>query len=558
MTTGANGAEGVSGAIGAGGAHGANEGKGPSGRVFLIGAGPGDPGLLTLKGKDCLQAADVVVYDRLASDVLLGYAREGAELIYVGKESSHHALPQDKINDLLAERAATGHTVARLKGGDPFIFGRGGEEGEYLRSRGVPFEVVPGVTSAIAGPAYAGIPLTHRGVASSLAIVTGHEDPTKDESALRWDRLATATDTLVFLMGMENLDTIAQKLIEHGRPANTPVALVRWGTTVDQETLVGELGSIAEKAVTAGFGSPAVIVVGEVVRLRPVLEWAEERPLFGRRVVVTRSRAQASGLSRRIAAAGGEAVEFPAIRIVPPESYDGLDAALTRFGRGGVGAASAPNDSVGLYDWVVFTSANGVAAVVERLLALGLDVRAFAGAKLAAIGEETARALGCYGLRVDLVPGEFVAEGLLAAFGGEEAVRGRRILLARAAEARPVLPDTLRSWGATVDEVAAYRTVADSGNAAQLREQLEAGSIDAVTFASSTTVRNFCRALEEAAGKGAAARLLGRTAVFCIGPVTAETAKAHGLAVAATATRYTIEGLMAALTRFFAAGESGA
>lgn len=521
------------------------------GRVFLIGAGPGDPGLLTLKGKKCLEAADVVVYDRLASDALLSHAKDGAELIYVGKESSRHALSQDKINELLAEKAAAGRVVARLKGGDPFIFGRGGEEAEYLRQRGIPYEVVPGVTSAIAGPAYAGIPLTHRGIASSLAIVTGHEDPAKEESALRWDRLATATDTLVFLMGMENLGTIAEKLIENGRPAATPVALVRWGTTADQETLVGELGTIAEKAAATRFGSPAVIVVGDVVGLRPLLAWAEERPLFGRRIVVTRSRAQASSLVEKIAAAGGEPIEFPVIRIVPPESYQALDNALRRLGEGSRDRGDGRCQGGG-YDWVVFTSANGVAAVVERLFALGLDVRAFAGAKLAAIGDETARALANHGLRVDLVPGEFVAEGLLEAFGGAAAVRGQKILLARAAEARAVLPETLRSWGAVVDEVAAYRTAADAGDAAMLCEQLEAGRVDAITFASSLTVRNFQKALDEVAGTGTAARLSQRAAVFCIGPVTADTARELGFGVAGVANPYTIDGLMEVLTSFFA------
>lgn len=508
------------------------------GKVYLIGAGPGDPGLLTLKGKACLEAAEAVVYDRLASDRLLAFARPGAELIYVGKESSRHALPQEEINALLVRLAREGKTVARLKGGDPFVFGRGGEEAECLRQAGLEFEVVPGVTSAIAAPAYAGIPVTHRGVASSFAVITGHEDPTKAVSAIRWDKLAEAADTLVFLMGMENLPGIVAQLVAHGRPAETPVALVRWGTTVDQKVLIGTLGDVVERAEAAKFGSPAVIVVGQVVNLRPVLSWFEGKPLFGRRVVVTRARAQASKLSDRLLELGAEPLECPVIQIAPPDDPEPLRRAA---------------GEVGTYDWAVFTSANGVEAFFAALDERGGDARTFGAARVAAIGSETAAALAARGIRADAVPDEFRAEGVLAAFPAD--LRGVRVLLARAAEARDVLPAELRRRGAEVNEVAAYRTVLGEGGcgAGRLREMLGAGEVDAVTFTSSSTVRNLLRVLgggsEE--GRAEAARLLSRTTLASIGPVTTKTAQEMGLTVQVEAAEYTIAGLVEALVGHF-------
>ncbi|MGE5508820.1 MAG: uroporphyrinogen-III C-methyltransferase [Chitinophagales bacterium] len=514
------------------------------GKVYLIGAGPGDPGLLTLKGRACLEAAEVVVYDRLAGERILDWVAPGAELIYVGKESSHHAMTQDQINAVLAEKAAAGKIVARLKGGDPYVFGRGGEEGEYLRERGLAFEVVPGVSSSIAAPAYAGIPVTHRGVASSFSVITGHEDPQKAVSALKWDKLATATDTLVFLMGMENLPGIVERLKENGRPASTPVALVRWGTTLRQETLTGTLGDIVARAEAQAFGSPAVIVVGEVVNLRPVLNWFENQPLFGRRVVVTRARAQASRLSEALAGLGAEPLEFPAIRVAPPRDEAPLAQA----------AAEA-----GTYQWAVFTSANGVEAFFAALGKLGKDARAFGGVRVAAIGSETAAALLRHGLIADAVPDEFRAEGLLEAL--PEDLGGQRILLARAAEAREVLPQELRRRGAVVDEVAAYQTVAGEGGARahELVAALTAGEVDAVTFTSSSTVRFFLAQLGEAAAPGApeadrlaaARRLLEGVALASIGPITTETARQLGLSIDVEAAEYTIPGLVAALVEHF-------
>ncbi|MDI3280873.1 MAG: uroporphyrinogen-III C-methyltransferase [Bacillota bacterium] len=511
---------------------------GGRGKVFLVGAGPGDPGLLTLRGRQCLERADVVVYDRLANERLLSYARSDAELIYVGKAANRHALPQEEINLLLVQKASEDKVVVRLKGGDPYIFGRGGEEAEVLRRHGIPFEEVPGVTSAVAAPAYAGIPLTHRGYASSLAIVTGHEDPTKGESSLRWEKLATATDTLVFLMGMENLEQIAEKLLAYGRPASAPVALVRWGTTADQEVLVGELGTIARRAAEQNFTSPAIIVVGEVVRLRSLLNWFEEKPLFGRRILVTRSRAQASALSDLLAELGAEPVEFPAIEIAPPESYAPLDEAIERLSS---------------YHWVIFTSSNGVDAFLQRLLEKGRDARALGGRKLAAIGPGTAAALRRWGLQADYAPAEeFRAEGILAGFPAAE-VAGRRFLLPRAAEARDVLPRRLAEQGARVDEVTAYRTVpARSGHQREaVRQLLEEGKIAAVTFTSSSTVRNFLQLLGEGGGGGEWRRLLAGVVVACIGPITAETARQAGLTVHVEAEEYTIPGLVRALVRYF-------
>lgn len=509
-----------------------------SGKVYLIGAGPGDPGLLTLKGKACLEAADAVVYDRLASDRLLGYAKPGAELIYVGKESSHHALPQGQINALLVKLAREGKVVARLKGGDPFVFGRGGEEAEELRRAGLAFEVVPGVTSAIAAPAYAGIPVTHRGVASSFAVITGHEDPQKAVSAIRWDKLATAADTLVFLMGMENLPGIVAQLVAHGRAAETPVALVRWGTTVDQEVLTGTLADIVQRAEEQRFGSPAVIVVGGVVDLRTTLNWCEAKPLFGRRVVVTRTRAQASKLSERLAELGAEPWEFPVIRVVPPED----PARLRRAAR-----------QVGTYDWTVFTSANGVEAFFAALEEEGGDARTFGCTKVAAIGSETAAALRSHGLRADAVPEEYRAEGLLALFPAD--LRAKRILLARAAEAREVLPEELRRRGAEVDEVAAYQTVVGEGGerAEELRRLLREGAIAAVTLTSSSTARNLVSLLggESAEGRAEAVRLLSGVTVASIGPITTQTALELGLEVQVEATEYTIPGLVSALVGHF-------
>ncbi|MBI3002056.1 MAG: uroporphyrinogen-III C-methyltransferase [candidate division NC10 bacterium] len=498
-----------------------------AGKVYLVGAGPGDPGLLTLRGKSCLEEAEVVVYDALANPTLLRHARPEVECIFVGKRAGAPGLPQEEINRLLVARCEAGQVVVRLKGGDPFIFGRGGEEAEALAAAGCAFEVVPGVTSAVAVPAYAGIPLTHRDLAATVAFVTGHEDPTKEESGVPWDALARGIGTLVFLMGVGTLPTIARRLVAHGRSPETPVAVIRWGTTPRQQTVVGTLADIAERVQAAGLTAPAITVVGEAVRLRQVLNWFERKPLFGKTVVVTRAREQASAFAQILEAAGAEVLEAPAIALVPPASWGPLDEALAR-----------PDT----YAWVLFTSANGVRAFAERLMARGLDWRALGACRLAAIGTATAEALHAYGMRADRVAEEFTAEGLLAAFA-EEPVAGKRFLLPRAEVARETLPEELRRRGAAVDVVPVYRTVPDRSAGLALREALTARRVAAVTFTSSSTVENFIETLK---GEDLPA-LLDGVWIACIGPVTAAAARRHGLRPDILPATHTIPALAEAL-----------
>ncbi|MCP4540209.1 MAG: uroporphyrinogen-III C-methyltransferase [Chloroflexi bacterium] len=499
-----------------------------NGIVYLIGAGPGDPGLITVRGQECLAQADVIVYDRLASPELLRVARLDAEMIYVGKASSQHTLSQDEINALLLEKAQAGLQVARLKGGDPFVFGRGGEEAQTLVAAGIPFEIVPGVTSAIAAPAYAGIPITHRGLAASFAVVTGHrrkeaEVAAEDGLGLDWNALA-AVDTLVFLMGVANLPTIVQGLLDAGRDPQTPAALVHWGTTSRQETVTGNLQDIVARVQEVGLRPPAVTVVGDVVSLRDQLRWFDARPLLGRRVLVTRSRAQASQLSARLRALGAEPVEFPTIEILPPDDWGPVDKA--------VGWLVA-------YDWIIFTSVNGVKYFWQRMKLAGKDARALAGTRLGAIGPATAEELAQRGLQADLVPSKYVAEAILDEIGP---VKNRRVLLPRADIARPALVDGLRAAGAIVDEVAAYRTVVGTAdNTEEIRRMLTVGEIDVITFTSSSTARNFLTALAPTLSFPTG------TTVACIGPVTAQTAKELGLPVHVTASEHTIDGLIQAL-----------
>ncbi|MEE9203128.1 MAG: uroporphyrinogen-III C-methyltransferase, partial [Dehalococcoidia bacterium] len=395
--------------------------------MYLIGAGPGDPGLITVRGLECLAAADVVVYDHLVDERLLESARKDARLIFAGKQQRKHTLSQEEISALLVSLGREGEVVARLKGGDPFVLGRGGEEAEALAAAGIPFEVVPGVTAAVAVPAYAGIPLTHRRLASSFAVITGHETPDKGQSTIDWERVSGGADTLVFLMGVSNLEAICRRLVGHGRPASTPAAVIRWGTYPTQETVTGTLSDIAERALQAGMAPPAVLVVGEVVSLREALRWYDNRPLFGKRVLVTRSRHQASRLSHLLAQEGAQPVELPTIEVQPAPS-PALDKALSHLGD---------------FGWAVFTSANGVEAFFSRLGELGRDARALGGVKLCAIGEATAAALSGHGLRADLVPGEFSAGGILSAFDGQD-IGGVRCLLPRAEAVPPELARGLR------------------------------------------------------------------------------------------------------------------
>ena len=497
------------------------------GRVALVGAGPGDPGLITVRGRECLAAADVVIYDRLANPRLLSYARPDSERIHVGKQPGDRTWRQSQINRLLIERAGAGQIVCRLKGGDPFVYGRGGEEAIALAEAGVPFEVVPGVSSAIAAPAYAGIPVTYRGLCSALGIIAGHSDsPSETESAaepLRYAELARGLDTLVFLMGVENLPRIVAGLVAGGRGPDTPVALIRWGTWHSQETLVGTLATIVSQARETGFQAPAVTVVGEVVRLREKIRWFDNRPLFGRRILVTRAREQAAELSQCLQALGAEPVELPLIRLEPVEDADG-DALA------------------GPYDWVLFASANAVSHFWRLLERSGQDWRALGAARIGAVGPATARALSEYHLRSDFVPAEYEAAQILAQF--PEALSGKRILLPRAAEAPPALPEGLRAAGADVQVLPVYRNVIDETGAEEVQWLLEAGALDAATFTSSSTVRHF-RQLFPAAD-------LRHCVVACIGPATEATARELGLPVSVVANQHTVAGLVEALVEAFA------
>ena len=500
-----------------------------TGCVYLVGAGPGDPGLITVKGRECIARADVLIYDYLASPALLAHADPQAEKIYVGKKGGDHTLPQEGINRLIVEKARQGKSVARLKGGDPFIFGRGGEEAEVLIAAGVPFEVVPGVTAAIGASAYAGIPLTHRDHTSDVAFVTGHEDPTKSESSINWKALATGIGTLVFFMGVKNLGAIVRNLIANGKADDTPVAVVRWGTTPSQRTVTGNLSTIETVVREAGIKAPAIIIVGTVVTLRDTMRWFEDRPLFGRRIVVTRAREQASGLIHQLTALGAECIQCPTIKVKPPKDWTPLDKAI---------------ETIDQYDWIVFTSVNGVEYFFARLFEKGRDVRALGHIRTAAIGPVTAERLLDRGLQCDILPQSYRAESVVEAFSATEA-EGARVLLPRAKEARSVLPVELTRMGMTVDEVTVYETWQAQESADELLARLEAGTVDMVTFTSSSTVKNFLQLLPP----DRANRLLQGIAVASIGPITSRTAADLGLAVTVEAETYTIPGLIQAIVK---------
>ncbi len=507
-----------------------------TGKVYLIGAGPGDPDLITVKGVECIRRADVVVYDYLAADQLLTYSRKDAEIIYVGKKGGDHTLPQEGINALIADKAAEGNVVARLKGGDPFIFGRGGEEAEYLVERGIPFEIVPGVTSAIAAPAHAGIPLTHRDFTSSVCLVTGHEKPGKETSSINWQALVDLGGTLVFLMGVKNLPNITEQLMTHGMAADMPVALVRWGSTPEQQTVTGTLADIVRIVEQVGLKAPCIIVVGAVVGLRETISWFENRPLFGKRIVVTRARAQASNFVKMLTEKGADCLECPTIRIEAPDDYSQLDKSL---------------DNLSTYDWLVFTSVNGVDFFFDRLFDRGMDVRALHHISTAVIGPATRDRLMGFGIKADIMPDSYRAESVVEAFASLD-MKGKKVLLPRAAEARYVLPKELTAMGAGVDEIPVYYTRQDASAAETLLTALEARQVDAVTFTSSSTVKNFKALLP--ADKAEVDRLLEGVALVSIGPITSETAEQEGFTVAVTADEYTIEGLTETITRFFSLG----
>jgi uroporphyrinogen III methyltransferase/synthase len=489
------------------------------GIVYLVGAGPGDPDLMTRRAVTLIAEADAILHDRLIPPGALDGARPDAELIYVGKQPGGHTMRQDETNELLVRLGREGKRVVRLKGGDPFVFGRGGEEAQALREAGVAFEVVPGVTAGVAAPAYAGIPVTHRDEASAVAFVTGHEDPDKPDSAIDWYALAAFPGTLVFYMGVGNIEGIARRLIEAGRPDDEPVAVVERGTLPGQRTVMGILADIDKRVEDAGVRPPAITLVGPVARLRERLAWLEERPLHGRSVVVTRARAQASGLAARLAVLGAEIVETPAIRIEA---------------RPVAGEVRAAAEAIGEYALVCVTSPNGAALLMDALAETGKDARALAGATVAAIGPGTAAELTRRGIRADIVPERSVAEALVEALE-QTPVAGRRVLVARAAVARDLLPDSLRHRGAEVDVVALYDTRAEPLSGDQLER---ATAADYLTFTSSSTVRFFV---------DAGGRVGNGTRVVSIGPVTSETARELGLTVDVEAERHDIPGLVAAL-----------
>jgi uroporphyrinogen III methyltransferase / synthase len=498
-----------------------------AGRVYLVGAGPGDPGLLTLKGKAALEKADCVIYDFLAATSLLRYARADAERIFAGKRGGGPRCPQDEITGLLLSKARAGMTVVRLKGGDPFIFGRGGEEAEALAAAGIPFEIVPGVTSGIGGPAYAGIPLTHRAFGASVCLVAGYGHLSDDDPGVDWKGMASSSSTLVFYMGTRNLAAIAQKLIANGRAARTPAAVIRWGTRAAQQVVTGTLEDIAERA--SGVEPPTVIVVGDVVTLRERLNWFEQLPLSGKRIAVTRTREQSSEMIAALEDLGAETVAIPTIEIRPPDSWQPLDDAIRRLEE---------------FQFLLVTSANGVRQFLARLSAAGSDTRRLGGLTIGAIGPATAAEFAKSGIKVDFVPGEYRAEGLLETLKDYQ-VEGKAFLIPRAKVARDLVPQTLAGRGARVEVVEAYQTVAPSIPLEELRGLFDP-PFDAVTFTSSSTASHLAQMLG-----GATKEVLAGSALASIGPVTSETLRRLGLEVAVEAGESTIPGLVRALTKFF-------
>ncbi|MBI5056731.1 MAG: uroporphyrinogen-III C-methyltransferase [Nitrospirae bacterium] len=513
------------------------------GKVYIVGAGPGDISLLTVKGLKCLQKAEVVVYDFHLNAQVLNYISRDAEFIYAGKRGGHHTMTQDEINRTLVEKSKEGKTICRLKGGDPFVFGRGGEEAETLANEGIEFEIVPGVSSAIAAPAYAGIPLTHRLYSSSLAIVPGYEDENKKESSIDWARLATGVGTIVFLMAVKNIAHVCRQLIDNGRKPETPVAVVRWGTRPEQTTLVGDLKSIPGLVRENDIKPPAVMVVGDVVKLREVLKWYEKKPLFGQRILVTREHSYGFDTLEE---SGAEIIDFPTIKIVPPVDWAEMDRAI---------------DKIESYNWLIITSANGVKYFFNRLFERDRDIRDLKGIKICAVGSKTAEAINKLGIKVDLVPEEFNAEGLICAFLKEaeklrrcedeksstsqplnlptSSLAGLKFLLPRAETAREILPQKIRELGGEIDVVTAYRAVKPETHGRRIRRFLKEGKITIATFTSAATFKNFM----EITG-GDADGLLKDVAIAVIGPVTAKAVEKAGLKVSIMPKEATIEAMV--------------
>ncbi|MFL6515783.1 MAG: uroporphyrinogen-III C-methyltransferase [Chthoniobacterales bacterium] len=498
-------------------------------KVSLVGAGPGDLGLVTVRAKQRIEQADVIVYDSLANPEMLSWAGDDAEIIYAGKRAGEHTLKQEEITALLISKAREGKNVVRLKGGDPFVFGRGAEEAQGIAEAGISFEIVPGITSALAGPAYAGIPVTHRAENSHFTVFTGHEDPAKTESAIDFKALANLGGTQVMLMGVERIESVAQAMMKNGVAPSLPVALVRWATTGRQETLTGTVQDIGQRVRETGFEAPAVAVFGHVVKLRTDLNWFEGRPLSGKRIVVTRTRKQAGVLSQKFRELGADVMEIPTIRIEPPTN-------LRDF-------AELVQDAHG-YDWIVFTSANGVDAFFDLFYKLYDDAREIGAVKIAAIGPATAQRVREFHFHVDLQPEEFVAEAVVREFKKLGDVENLRILLARAEQARDVLPKSLSALGAIVDEGFAYRTVIETRDITGARDRFTGEGADLITFTSSSTVENFM-ALGLPLPEG--------VKIASIGPITSQTVRQAGLKVDVEARRHDIEGLVDAVRKFFGA-----
>ena len=502
----------------------------PSGIVYLVGAGPGDPGLLTVRGRELLASCDAIATDALANPAIVAAARlvnPDVEVHEVGKRGgSSESARQDSINALLVRMGREGKRVVRLKGGDPFIFGRGSEEAQALHQAGVAFEVVPGVTAGVAAPAYAGIPVTHRGVATSVTFVTGHEDPLKADTQTDWAALARAGGTIVLYMGVKSLPRIAAALVAGGMSPDMPAAAVQWGTHARQRTVDATVATLADAITRAGLSAPVITVIGNVVSLRHEIAWFDQRPLFGRRVVVTRASAQATGLRDALAALGAEVLELPAMRIEPldPSALHGALGALAE------------------YDWVVFTSQNAVRIAWDALRASGRDARAFARCRIACVGRATSDALLARGLAADVLPERFVAEGVLDAMASRGDVAGSRVLYLAAEGAREVLPDGLRALGCDVDVVRLYRSISESVGSDALRAALAEGSVAAVTFASASAVRGFVDAV--------GAELAGRVPAISIGPVTSDALRTAGITIGAEAAEASVPGLAAATSEF--------
>ena len=503
----------------------------PQGTVYLVGAGPGNVDLITVRGVRCLEKADVVLYDHLASPKLLSYARKDAELIYIGKEADKHTLPQDKLNMLLIKKAKAGLNVVRLKGGDPFVFGRGGEEAEELYAAGIKFEIVPGITSGIAAPAFAGIPVTFRKLASSMALITGHEDPTKLDSSIRWEHLAKGVDTLVFYMGVGNLPAIVDKLVKNGRTPLTPVALIQWGTLSNQRTVTGTLKNIVDVVRQKALKPPCIIVVGEVVSVRKRLNWFETLPLFGKRIINTRSRAQASELSQKLLDLGASVTELPTIETVPVGANSPLAHEMSRLNN---------------YDWILFTSPNGVRYFFDLLLKIKGDVRAIGNVKIGSIGPGTTKEIEQYCLSPKVTAKDAVAEGLIQVLKGAENWKGLNMLIPRAEKARDILPQTLKKWGANVNVITAYRTIKPEGADSEAIKQVVNNDYDLITFSSSSTFENFV----ELIGVKRFCKIRKMLNAASIGPVTTESLRKQGIKPKIEAKEHTIQGLVNSIREY--------